>query len=160
MPNATRSKPLPRQNFKITRDPQCFAAAWASRLQPTTNLAHQVSYGQHVTPQMSCRGLRQRNAIVWCRSVSAIGLGTRKPRSAIASCALTISPTSWCSSCRSCIISNEAWGGPIPRRFRAHPLAAQEQQAPKIGQDHGAQQPTHYGSIPRHCRSSRFQTID
>ena len=35
------------------RDPECFAAARASVLQPSTDLPHQVSYGQHVTPQIS-----------------------------------------------------------------------------------------------------------
>jgi hypothetical protein len=44
---------------------------------------------------------------------------------------------------------------PIPRRFcHAHPLAAQEQQAPNTGQHHGGQQPSYYGPIPRHCHSS------
>jgi hypothetical protein len=35
------------------RDPQWFAAARASRLQLTTDLPHQVSFCQHVTPQIS-----------------------------------------------------------------------------------------------------------
>jgi hypothetical protein len=34
------------------RESQCFAAAWASRLQLTVNLPHQVSYRQHATPQI------------------------------------------------------------------------------------------------------------
>jgi hypothetical protein len=36
-----------------SRDPQWFAAAWARRLKLTTDLPHQVSYGQHVAPQIS-----------------------------------------------------------------------------------------------------------
>ena len=54
------------------------------------------------------RGSRQRNAIAWRRSVAAIGLESKKSLSGIASCALTMSPISWCSSCRSCNISSEA----------------------------------------------------
>jgi hypothetical protein len=47
------------------------------------------------------------------------------------------------------------WGGMIPRHFcHAHPLAAQEQQAPDTGQHYGGQQPSYYGSIPGHCHSS------
>jgi hypothetical protein len=43
----------------------------------------------------------------------------------------------------------------IPRRFcHAHPLAAQEQQAPNTGQHHGGQQPSYYGPIPWYCHSS------
>jgi hypothetical protein len=42
--------PGPRRD---PRNPQWFAAAWASRLQLTTDLPHQVSYRQHVTPQIS-----------------------------------------------------------------------------------------------------------
>ena len=47
------------------RDPQCFAAPWASRLQLTADLPHQVSYGQHVTPQISWPrlALTQRNRL-------------------------------------------------------------------------------------------------
>jgi hypothetical protein len=53
------------------------------------------------------------------------------------------------------------WGGLIARRFcHAHPLAAQEQQAPNTGQHYGGQQPSYYGPIPRHCYPSTFQTID
>jgi hypothetical protein len=48
------------------RDPQGFATAWARRLQLTTYFPHQVSYGQHATPQISWSGSRQRNAIA-CR---------------------------------------------------------------------------------------------
>jgi len=42
--------PGPRRD---PRDPQRFAAAWARRLQLATDLPYQVSYGQHVTPQIS-----------------------------------------------------------------------------------------------------------
>jgi hypothetical protein len=36
-----------------SRDPVCFAAARASRLQLPTDLPHQVPYSQHVAPQIS-----------------------------------------------------------------------------------------------------------
>ena len=89
-------------------DPQWFAAAGARRLQLTTYFPQQVSYGQHVTPQISWSGSRQRNAIACRRLVAAIGLESEKLLSGIASCVFTISPISWCSSCRSCIISSGA----------------------------------------------------
>ena len=59
-------------------DPQWFAAAGARRLQLTTYFPQQVSYGQHVTPQISWSGSRQRNAIACRRSVAAIGLESKK----------------------------------------------------------------------------------
>ena len=73
---------------------------------PTSRIKSRMANMLHL--RFLGRGLLQRNAIAWRRSVAAIGLESRKPLSGIASCALTISPISWCSSCRSCIISSEA----------------------------------------------------
>jgi hypothetical protein len=96
------------------------------------------------------RGLRQRNAIVWRRSVDAIGFASRRPLSGIDH--LPDQPVFIVQELHH---FQRGWGGPNPRRFcRVHPLAAYEQQAPNTGQHRGSQQPSHYGSIPRHGKSS------
>jgi hypothetical protein len=75
--------PGPRRD---PRDPKEFAAAWARRLRLPTDLPHQVSYGQHVTPQISwprlastqrdrlaslgrCNRSRIKEAAVWHREL-------------------------------------------------------------------------------------------
>ena len=56
------------------------------------------------------------------------GLGSRKPLSAIASCALTMFPDQLVFIVQELHHFQRAWGGPNPRRFcRAHPVAAPEQ---------------------------------
>ena len=99
-------RPPDRGVIRVTRSglPQLGQAGCS--LPPTSRIKSRMANMLHL--RFLGRGLRQRNAIAWRRSVAAIGLGSRKPLSGIASCALTISPISWCSSCRSCIISSEA----------------------------------------------------
>jgi hypothetical protein len=137
------------------RDPECFAAARASRLQLPTDLPHQVSYGQHVTPQISwppltsaqrdrlaSLGRRDRfrieEATVWHRELRFDHL-----------------PDQLVFIVQELHHFRRGWAGLISRRFpHAHPLAAQEQQAPNTGQHYGGQQPSYYGPVPRHCHSS------
>jgi hypothetical protein len=137
------------------RDPQCFAAARASRLQLPTDLPHQVSYGQHVTPQISW----PRLASTQCDRLPSL---SRRNRLRIKKAAV------WHRELRFDHLPDQLvfivqelhhfqrrWSDLIPRRFcHAHPLAAQEQQAPNTGQHHGGQQPSYYGPIPWHCHSS------
>jgi hypothetical protein len=145
--------PEPRRD---PRDPQWFAAARASRLQLTTDLPHQVSYGQHVTPQISWPRLAstQRDRL------ASLGLRNRFRIKEAAVCHRELRFDHFRDQL--VLIVQElhhfqrGWGGLIPRRFcRAHPLAAQERQAHYTGDHHGGQQPSYYGSIPRHCHSSK-----
>jgi hypothetical protein len=138
------------------RDPQWFAAAWARRLQLPTDLPHQISYSQHVAPQISWRlSSTKRDRLA--------SLG-RRHRSRIKEAAV------WHRELRFDHLSDQlvlivqelhhfqrGLGGMISRHFcHAHPLAAQEQQAPNTGQHHGGQQPSHYGPIPWHCLPPQF----
>jgi hypothetical protein len=120
-----RASTRPRRD---PRDPQCFAAAWASRLQLTTDLTHQVSHSQHVTPQISWTRLastqrdrlaslghrhrfRIKKATVWHRELRFDHL-----------------PDQLVFIVQELHHFQRGWGGLITRRFSpAHPLAAQEQ---------------------------------
>jgi hypothetical protein len=139
-PNAALLIPIGPQvcaSIGPRRDPrytQGFAAAWACRLQLTTDLPRQISYGQHVTPQISWPWLAspQRDRLA--------SLG-RRNRFRIKKAAV------WHRELRFDHIPDQlvfivqelhhfqrGWGGLISRRFcHAHPLAAQEQQAPNTG---------------------------
>jgi hypothetical protein len=109
-------------------DPQWFAAAGARRLQLTTYFPQQVSYGQHVAPQISWSGSRQqrdrlpslgrrnrlriKKAVVWHRELRFDHL-----------------PDQLVFIVQELHHFERGWGGSLSsRRFRrAHPMAAQEQ---------------------------------
>jgi len=140
------------------RDQKEFAAARARRRR-ATDVPHQVSYSQHVAPQILGRGLLQ------CGRLAAPGRGHRLRIKEAAVWHLELRfehlPDQPVFILQELHHLQRGWASLIPRRFcHAHPLPTQEQQPPDTGQHHGGQQPSYYGPIPWHCLPPQFQTTE
>ena len=143
------------------RDPQWFAAARASGLQLTTDLPHQVSYGQHVTPHISWPRLastqRDRLASLGRRNRFRIKKGAVCHREL----RLDHLPDQLVFIVQELHHFQRGWGGVIPRRFcDAHPLAAQEQQAPNLASITAVSNRVTSGLSHGIAIAPQFQTID